>query len=183
MSGLTPRGAAYLVHEEAVVPEAYLDSKGVWTWGVGLATTGGYNIAQYKDNPQPVSVCLKAFLDAVNKKYLPAVFGAFTVALSENQLAAALSFHYNTGAIGSTSWVKMVNAGDMKGAQAFLVSHYLNNGLLTDRRKREAALFFNGAWPSPMTTLVFEVLKPSYKTGKARVFDPLPTLQQIMGGS
>ncbi|MDE1914753.1 MAG: hypothetical protein KGJ57_17360 [Sphingomonadales bacterium] len=181
-SSFTPRAVGFTASEEAIVPEAYKDAKGIWSWSMGLATTGGYDVLKYKDKPQPIVTCLRAAVAALQDHYLPAVLHAFAGRnLSENELAAALSFHWNTGAIGKAQWVKDVMAGQMKAAQADILQ-WSSGGMLTDRRKRESALFFDGAWPSPMTTLVFEVQKPSYRTGRAKRFDPLPTLQQIMGG-
>jgi len=180
---LTPRVVAYVAHHEAIVPEAYKDTRGVWSWGMGLATTGGYDIMQYKDKETPIVTCLRAAVNALNHDYLPAIIKAFGDRnLSENQVAAALSFHWNTGAILKAQWVKDFMGGALFPAEKDLRGNYTGNGLLQGRRDSEADLFFKGKWPTPMTTLIYEVSKPSYRPKGAREFDPLPTLQQIMGG-
>ncbi|MET0251239.1 MAG: hypothetical protein ABW203_03590, partial [Novosphingobium sp.] len=58
---ITARIAIELIAHEGIVREAYLDSRKVWTWSVGLAETGGFNIKQYKDNPASLEACLEAY--------------------------------------------------------------------------------------------------------------------------
>ena len=183
MTPLTPRIMATLCGIEGVCLEAYLDSRNVWTWGPGIAATSGFNVLQYKDRPSTLDTALKAAITLVETKFLPVVLKAFTGhPLTENQLAAALSFHWNTGEITKAQWVKDVMAGKPVSARADLTGNYLQGGLLTDRREFEAALFFDAAWPEPPQALVYAVRHPSYKQGKATKVDVLPTLQQIMGG-
>ena len=180
---LTPRIVAYVAHNEAIIPEAYKDSRGIWTWGMGLATTGGYDIMKYKDNETPIVTCLRAAIDALNHDYLPAIIKAFGDRnLSEGQAAAALSFHWNTGAILKAQWVKDFVGANLFQGEKDLRENYTNKGLLQSRRDSEADLFFKGKWPNPMTTLIYEVSKPSYTPKNAKSFDPIPTLRQIMGG-
>lgn len=116
-SGLTKRVLLELLSHEGIVLEAYKDSVGVWTWGVGVTSASGHRVLRYKDNPQPMSKVIEIYKWLVETKYLPDVLEAFTVELSEAQLAAALSFHYNTGAIKRASWVKSFNAGNVVKAQ------------------------------------------------------------------
>lgn len=162
-SGITLRTALELLDHEAVIQEAYKDSKNIWTWSVGITAASGVNVLQYKDNPQPMSKCLAAYVKLLKDQYGPAVEKAFGRSLTESQFAAALSFHYNTGAIGSTSWVKLYLTGDLKGARQFLETHYLNDGTLKKRRMAEAALFFDGVWVNDGKTTVLQVSKPSYQ--------------------
>lgn len=181
---LTARGAAEIVSHEAIVQEAYKDSVGVWTWSVGITAASGVNVAAYKDNPQSIETCLRAYVNRLNAVYIPGVLKAFgTMALNEAQFAAAVSFHYNTGAIGTTDWVKKWMAGDVRGARTFLETHYLNGGTLTDRRKKEAALFFDGKWDGDGTAVVYPVSKPSYtpKWSGGKRIDVLTPLKGIMG--
>ncbi len=183
MTALTPRVVCYMGHEEGLVLEAYLDSKNVWTWALGVATTGGNNVLQYKDKPQPLEKAIRASVDLINRQYLPAVVRAFGAHnLTENELAAALSFHWNTGAIARTSWVPMVVAGQRDAAETFLRTHYLNGGLLDERRDREADLFFDNKWPADMRTNVQRVSKPSYRPYGSYPTDISAVVQQVMGG-
>ncbi len=161
---ITARIACELIAHEGIVREAYKDSVGVWTWSVGLATTGGFDVLQYKDNPQTLDVCLGAYLDALQTKYLPAVLKVFAGrTLTEAQTAAALSFHYNTGAIKRASWVKSFLAGDMAEARIDFMD-WCNPPEIVKRRRAERDLFFDEQWAGKGTSTLYErVRKPSYQ--------------------
>lgn len=160
---LTPRVALELVGHEAIVQEWYKDSVGVGTWGIGVTNASGHRVDRYKDNPQTIERCLEVYVWLLRTRYIPDVLKAFAGrTLTETQFAAALSFHYNTGAIGKTQWVRDFLAGRPADARAFLISHYTNGGTLTERRLKEAALFFDGKWSQDGKATVFPVAKPSY---------------------
>lgn len=161
---LTARAALENVGHEAIVLEWYRDSEDVGTWGVGVTNASGHLVDRYKDRPQTVLHCLEVYVWLVRQKYLPAVARAFRGRqLTEAQLAAALSFHWNTGAIERTSWVSLFLDGNQGAARAFLETHYLNNGDLKPRRLKEAALFFDGHWSQDGKATIYPVLKPSYR--------------------
>lgn len=160
---LTTKVGLELVGHEAIVREWYLDSVGMGTWGVGVTNRSGHNVDRYKNNPQPIEKCLEIYVWLLRHRYAPDVLDAFRgYELTEAKFAAALSFHYNTGAIHTSSWVSMVKSGKAAGARAFLESHYLNDGTLTERRKKEGRLFFEGVWSQDGKATVYPVLKPSY---------------------
>lgn len=185
MSRITPRIACELIDHEAIVQEAYLDSEGIWTWGIGVTDASGHKVGRYKDNPQSIARCIEIYLWLLETKYLPPVLAAFGgYDLAEHELGAALSFHYNTGRIASTDWVKLVKQSKTAEARTFLETHYLNDGDLTSRRLAEADLFFHGAWSGTGKTTVWPVKKPSYKPdwrGGKRV-DITPVVEQMLGG-
>jgi lysozyme len=160
---LTKRAMIEIVSHEGIVLESYKDSKGIWTWGVGVTDASGHHVGRYKDNPQSIAKVVEIYKWLLETKYLPPVLQAFKgVKLSESQLAAAVSFHYNTGAIGRASWVRSFKEG--KRAQArreFL--QWKRPPEIFDRRKKEAALFFDGLWSnSGLVTVYTKVNKPSY---------------------
>ena len=161
---VTPRSFGFLASEEGMVEELYYDAVGVGTWALGVTNYSGHEVdPRYKDNPQAITYCIQVSAWAMNENYVPGVLRAFEgYPLKEHEFAAALSFHWNTGSIETTSWVDMVKEGDMDGARQFLETHYTNDGMLTDRREREAALFFDGTWPDPMLVPIYPVNKPSY---------------------
>jgi Phage-related lysozyme (muraminidase) len=180
---LTARGAAELIGHEAIVLEWYRDSEGVGTWGIGVTDASGHRVGRYKDNPQPIARCIEVYLWLLDTHYIPDVRRAFGgCQLTEAQFAAAISFHYNTGAILRTDWVKLFKAGKMSQAQSFLEGHYLNGGDLAERRKKEAALFFDGVWSGDGTTTVWPVRKPSYTPawGKGERVDVMPYLREAL---
>lgn len=181
--GLTARCCMELIGHEAIVCEAYLDSKRIWTWGIGITDASGHNAERYIDHPQPLAHCLDIFIWLLRAKYLPAVLRAFAGhPLSEAQLAAALSFHYNTGAIGHASWVALWKAGDVSAARAAFME-WRNPPSIVERRTKECRLFFDGIWSSDGKANVLPVLKPSYQPDfrHAQRLDVMPALQALLG--
>lgn len=161
-SELSDRSLLELLSHEGIVREAYKDSVGVWTWGVGVTDASGHHVLRYKDNPQPISKVIEIFKWLIATKYLPDVKKAFTVELNEAQLAAALSFHYNTGAIKNASWVKSFNKGDVDKAYQEIMNWRTPSSII-ERREKERDLFFNGHWSNDgMATVYTVVNKPSY---------------------
>lgn len=161
-SGLSKRTLLELVSHEGIVLEAYKDSVGVWTWGVGVTAASGHSVSRYKDNPQSVTKVMDIFKWLVETKYLPPVIAALGEDLTESQLAAALSFHYNTGAIGRASWVKSYNKGNLATARKQFMNWSKPEEIIP-RRKKERDLFFDGVWSNDGTATVFtKVRKPSY---------------------
>lgn len=176
MSVLTVKSVLYLASEEGMVQEMYYDNAKPprATWALGVTDASGHKVGRYKDNPQDLQRCCDVSVWLMRTNYLPEVLKAFgSYSLSENQLAAALSFNYNTGRILSTDWVGMVKRGEMAAAEKFLRTHYLNGGDLQSRRDSEADLFFKGKWPSSLLVPVYPVKKPSYTPnfGKAKLVD------------
>lgn len=159
---LSKRSLAELISHEGIVKEAYKDSKGIWTWGIGVTNASGHNVMRYKNNPQPLSKVFDIFDWLVRTKYLPAVEAAFTGPLTEAQVAAALSFHYNTGAIGRASWVKSFNAGNIEKARNEIMS-WRSPKEIIPRRTKERDLFFDGKWSSNGTALVYQGVSGSYQ--------------------
>lgn len=161
-STITERAALELVDHEAIVREAYKDSVGVWTWGIGVTDASGHGVMRYKDNPQTIAHCLAVYVWLLREKYAPAVVKAFGGrVLTENEFAAAMSFHYNTGAIGRATWVKSFLAGDKATARAQFLE-WKKPAAIIERRKKEAALFFDGVWSADGFATVYPVKKPSY---------------------
>lgn len=181
---LTPKAVAYIAHEEGLVPEAYKDSEGIWTWALGVTNASGHQVhPRYKDNPQPLQKCVEVSVWLLENKYLPAVNRAFAgVKLTENQLAGALAFHWNTGAIERADWVRLWRLGAIKSArEAFM--NWRKPASIIPRRERERDLFFDGKWPADMRVPVWKVAKPSYQPVGGRPVDILPMLEQVMGGA
>jgi len=45
-----------VISHEGIVPEAYKDSKGIWTWGIGVTSASGHKVfPRYVDNPQTIA--------------------------------------------------------------------------------------------------------------------------------
>jgi len=179
---ITARIALELISHEAIVREAYKDSVGVWTWGVGVTNASGHEVyPRYKDKPQDIRRCLEVYLWLLREKYLPSVLRAFTRPLNEHQLGAALSFHYNTGAISKATWVKQFNAGDIAGAKLGIMN-YRKPPEIVPRREKERDLFFDGKWSSDGKATVYPVRKPSYTPhwAKAQRVDVSAEIRELL---
>jgi hypothetical protein len=71
-------------------------------------------------------------------------------AISKAQFAAALSFHWNTGAIEKALWVELWKKGEVAAAKkAFM--HWVTPPEIESRREKERDLFFDGTWSNDGT--------------------------------
>lgn len=160
---LTEKVALELIGHEAIVQEAYKDSKGIWTWGIGVTNASGHQVhPRYKDSPQTISRCIEIFIWLCRTNYGPEVLKAFAGhTLTEAQYAAALSFHYNAGSILTAEWVKSWKAGRIVQARAEIMN-WRSPAEIIPRREKERDLFFDGKWSADGKATVYEVSKPSY---------------------
>ena len=183
MQNLTTRIALELVTHEGIVREAYRDSTGVWTWSVGVTNASGHSVyPRYKDQPQSLEHCIGVFKWLLETRYLPAVLAAFgSHDPSEAELCAALSFHWNTGAILRATWLRLFVEGNVAGARAAIMD-WAHPAALTSRRQREQALFFDGSWSNDGTALVYGVSKPSYRPAGAHRLMIAPIIDAVFAG-
>jgi lysozyme len=181
MGKLTARIAKELIAHEGIVPEAYKDSKGIWTWSVGITNASGHIVdPRYIDHPQTLERCIEIYLWLLAVKYIPPVDAAFKgFKLSEAQFGAALSFHYNTGAIGGAEWVTRWKEGKT-GAAKTAIMNWKNPPEVLSRRTKERDLFFDGKWAGKGKSLVYSVSKPSYQPVKARSVDVSTIIDRLL---
>lgn len=178
---ITARTVAYLLTKEGLVPEAYLDDGGIWTFAGGIAATSGLDVIQYKDNPQPLEFCLRETVNLITTRFFPSVIKAFGGRnLTENEMAGALSFHWRNGSILTAQWVKDWLEGKPSTAAADFMQ-WTNHGKQIDRATSDRDLFFNGLWPASLLVSVYRVDKPSYKPGGSTLTDVMPALLEILG--
>lgn len=166
---LTPtvdcRLALELGFHEAVVRQAYRDGGGVWTWSVGLTSATGHSVERYIGRPQTMQHCLNIYVWAL-KRYAAQVDKVFKgFPLTSHQYAAAVSFHWNTGAIRRASWVTLLKEGNLVAAEANLKSWNKRGGTtdrgLVNRRAKEADLMFRGIWSGDGTITEYTALTPN----------------------
>lgn len=142
---ITYRVALEIATHEALVRQAYRDSRGKWTWSIGLTGATGHNVTRYIGKPQTVAHCLAVYVWALNN-YAEAVRAEFAVHdLAEHEFAAALSFHWHTGAISSALWPDLWKAGRREEARESFLS-WRKPPEIVKRRKKEARLLFDGQW-------------------------------------
>lgn len=139
--------------------EAYLDSVGVWTWGFGVTDKSGHKVARYRRNRSTIERAVEVYEWLLRTKYLPEVIAAFRGrALTEAQLTAALSFHWNTGAIGEASWVQSFLLGRRERAWTEFLNWSRPREII-DRRKAERDLFFDGRWSGDGVVLMYDQVR------------------------
>lgn len=137
---------AYLIKHEALRLNAYRDTAGFWTIGVGHLVTKDKNAPK----PEPITreqamVLLKEDATAADR----AISRLVRVPLTENQRRALLSFVFNVGAraFAESTLLRLLNARDYKGAADQLLRWNKSGGKVTDglvtRREDERALFLS----------------------------------------
>ena len=147
------KGLVALAMKEGLVPAPYLDSVGVWTYGVGHAETSGL-----APNPRHMPKGMPADIQAATAdalrlfkkdlaKYEAAVNRAVKVPVKQHEFDALVSFHYNTGGIAKAALTRHLNAGDRaKAAVGFM--GWLKPPEIRGRREAEQRLFREGVYPA-----------------------------------
>lgn len=167
----SPLGLAFLKAHEGVVLRAYRDVVGVWTIGAGLTAASGV-VTPKAGMVITAAEADRLLAEALTAKYEPSVAVAMTrkvgttyVPPKPHEFDAAVSFHWNTGAIRTAGWVKDWVAG----AAAFVVRQKLglwNKGGgkvlpgLVRRRAEEADILLEGRYPAALKNL--EPAQPPY---------------------
>lgn len=144
-------GLFALAMHEGIVPGPYLDSVGVWTYGIGVTNAAGFGdpASMRRGMPADLDAELRHVVDLfrrVLEKYEADVLRAVKVPLEQHQFDALVSFHYNTGAVARASLTKKLNAGDYTGAGQGMMA-WLKPASLRSRREAERDLFLAGAYP------------------------------------
>lgn len=145
MQTVSQNGLMELIGHEAIVLSTYLDSVGVKTIFVGHTAAAGPPIPVLPWPYQSTISDAVAVLSRDLERYEADVRAAFTVSLTQAQFDAAVSFHYNTGAIGYATWVKKFNRGDRAGAVAGIMMWTIPKSV-TSRRFEEQLLFDRGIY-------------------------------------
>ncbi|MCU0946793.1 MAG: hypothetical protein MUF47_00865 [Porphyrobacter sp.] len=161
---LSERILLEVAEHEGLVLEAYKCSAGVLTWGFGVTNASGHRVERYdtQNGGQRSSIerAVEIFEWLLRTVYLPQVQAAFRGrALTEVQLAAALSFHWNTGAIQQASWVQSFVLGRRERAWSEFMNWSRPREII-DRRKAERALFFDGRWSQDGRVLIYDRVNP-----------------------
>lgn len=149
---------ALMMHEE-IVPGPYLDSRNIWTYGIGHAETSGL-----PPDPGKMKRGMPVDLDAelarvfeVFRADLPKYEAAVRRVLpsvKQHEFDAAVSFHFNTGAIATAHWVPILRGGDAAGAARSLIENWSGkNPELKKRREAERDLMLLGKYPTGAITV------------------------------
>ncbi len=146
------QGEAFLKRHEGEVLKAYRDVVGVLTIGVGLTRASGVV------DPKPGMTITREESSrllqlALKRSYEPQVTLAMPDAL-QHEFDGAVSFHFNTGAIGSASWVAAWRERKW-GEVARRIALWRKGGGkvlpgLVRRREEELALIRDGRYEAPL---------------------------------
>lgn len=128
---------------EGLRTKAYRDVAGIWTIGYGhtsaaggLKVTPGLVISE-KQAEEVLKSDLVKFENDVNK--------LVKVPLTDNQFATLVSFHFNTGALGKSTLLKKLNAGQYNAVPSELMKWVNAGGKkvqgLVNRRTDEGKLW------------------------------------------
>lgn len=143
---VSPQGLAEIAGHEAIVLSPYLDSVGVWTFGIGhTASAGPPDPKSFpKGVEQPLSLALETFARDM-RKFEERVSRALTVTVSQTEFDALVSFDFNTGGIFKAALTRYLNAGDrVRAAAAFDGWHKPDS--IIGRRNAEKRLFREGVY-------------------------------------
>lgn len=152
MNKVSDKGLVALAIKEGLVPAPYLDSVGVWTYGIGLAETSGLEPNPVKmkrgmpDNiDEAINEALRIF-PRVLKKYEDDVNRAVKVPVAQHEFDALVSFHYNTGGISRAALTRHLNAGKREAAAKGFMG-WTKPPEIRKRREAEMRLFRDGVYP------------------------------------
>ena len=150
------RGREDIALSEGVRTEAYRDVVGVWTIGIGHTASAG------PPAPKAGMKITRTEVMELFAKDIAKFEAQVTKALGEvpqHVFDGAVSFDFNTGGIHRASWVSAYKRGDMAEARRrFLLWNQPSS--IIGRRKREAALIFDGKYATSGTVPVDKTPAP-----------------------
>lgn len=144
---LSDRGILEIAEHEGIVPAPYLDSKGIWTFGVGHTAAAGDPDPARMPRGMPADIdaaidqALKVFARDV-ASYEDRVRRAIKVPLKQHEFDALVSFDFNTGGIFKARLTERINAGDRHAAESFM--GWLKPPEIRKRRTAEMTLYQTG---------------------------------------
>lgn len=168
---ISAKGMLQLLDEEAIVTSPYWDSVHVLTYLAGhTKAAGAPDPADMWGHVADIAEALRV-LSRDLLAYERDVRAAFTRPISQAQFDAAVSFHFNTGAIFRADWVRLWNAGRDKSAILAIMS-WDRPPAVVGRRKRERALFADGVYSGDGFASVYPAdAKGNVLWGKGRRID------------
>lgn len=168
-------GRAFIEAFEGKFLKTYDDGAGVLTIGYGHTTAAGPPkvVPGMTITEAQCDQILAADLGAVEKD----VSRLIKVPLSQSEFDALVSFHFNTGALGTGTVDDKINAGNIDGAMATLLQ-YVNaggrqmNGLV--RRRKAERLMFLGKVEAAMALAGAQLIAPDGPMPQTPTPSPTP---------
>lgn len=179
------KGVLALAAHEGVVPAPYLDSRGVWTYGVGHTAAAGPPdpAAMPKAFPHPaelsaaVDAALRVFIEDL-PRYEARVRQALQVPVKQHEFDALVSFDFNTGGIHKAKLTQAINARDPSAADRFM--GWVRPKEIVGRRRAEMALFRSGDYSGAIRSIpVWRTDGAGRLKGMLRSLDGREVLQRL----
>ena len=176
---VSPDGILEIAEHEGIVIGPYLDSKDVWTYGVGHTAAAGGLVPAKMDRVdtrgwsdkivmQVMVDALKVFDDDLDS-YESRVNSAVKVPLKQHQFDALVSFDFNTGGIYEAKLTEFLNAGDYDEAAARFMG-WTKPKEIKDRREDEMMLFRTGSYAANGSSIaVYDALPDGSIRWRARI--------------
>ena len=153
---ISNRGLLEICEHEGVVPGPYIDSVGVWTYGVGHTAAAGdpRPDRMRRGMPDDLTNEMWSVFDVFRRdveKYENRVSDAINVPLKQHEFDALVSFDFNTGGIHRAKLTARINKGDPLAHRSFL--GWLKPASITKRRTAEMNLFTSGDYDASGTDI------------------------------
>lgn len=132
-------------YDDAKKPKPYTGGKVIGTLTIGYGHTAAAGAPIPKAGMKITKAEAERIFDRDIEKYVREVNGFLTRKVTQEQFDALVSFHYNTGALGRSTLLKKVNAGQFEQVPAEFMKWVNDNGKvlpgLVNRRRAEVALW------------------------------------------
>lgn len=153
---LSNKGILEIAEHEGIVPAPYLDSVGVWTFGVGHTVSAGDPdpATMHRGIPKKVDAVIDEALQLFKAdvvKYESRVNKAIKVQIKQHEFDALVSFDFNTGGIYRAELTKAINEGRSDASRHFM--GWLKPKEIIKRRKAEKHLFETGDYDANGDTI------------------------------
>lgn len=149
---ISNKGLYAIAIREGLVPGPYLDTVGVWTYGLGHTAAAGAPNPAHLQRGMPANL-EAAIQDAVDllmrdiQKYEARVNRAIKVPILQYEYDAMVSFDYNSGRIHNAFFVNGLNAGNRTLA-AKQIMNFSKPPEVIPRREEEQRMFRDGVYPT-----------------------------------
>lgn len=154
---ISDKGLKALIAEEGEVLRAYKCPAGIWTIGVGLTKASGVidpkpgMTITKQESGKLLRLALARVYEPEVEKAMSIIKGGKVTRPLQPEFDAGVSFHFNTGAISTATWVKLwkADAARSKVLAAFKAWNKSEGKVLpalVARRDREAAMLTSGVY-------------------------------------
>lgn len=170
---VSPSGRIKLMQHEAVMLDAYKDSKNIWTIGVGHTAFAGAPIPR-RGMKLTIEEVFELFERDLRRYEHDVVVALRGTKVEQHQFDALVSFHYNTGGIKKANLMRRLRAGDIGGAARGFMG-WVRPPEIKERRREEMELFRTGDYGDLSTVPMYPITAnytPNWR-GRKNITAPL----------